>query len=103
MDGDMNERAAEQLAQFAAAYGISTDELAEALQRVIEAIKDAFGRLGEEIKRFLDAMDELELPPPLSKLARKWLADRRRADRERERVKIKVLFERAAGRAYKPP
>ena len=103
MDGDLNERAAEQLAQCAALAGISADELAEALQRIIEAIKDAFGRLGEEIKRFLDAVDELEFPPPLSKLARKWLADRRRADRERERVKIKVFFERAARRVYKPP
>lgn len=100
MGDDMNERTAEQLAQCAALAGISTDELAEALQRVIEAIKEIFGRLGEEIKRILDAVDELEFPPPLSKLARKWLADRRRADRERERVKIKAFFAR---RIYKPP
>ena len=92
---------------------ISISELFGKLERyarAMEAIGAVFDSIlnmtRETVDSLADVMEEiavLEFPPPLSKLERLWIAQRRRAERERMRVFLKYLEFLFVIRKYKPP
>lgn len=86
-----------------AGYGISVADLMEAVGRILNAMFGAW----DSIKKFAEQVQDILSISPQSKLERLWIAQRRTADRQRERVKINLYNERArayaAQRQYRPP
>ena len=77
-----------------------------AMEKVSQVIKTLFAPDTGAITKFLEEIREIELDPPKTRLQRMWLADRRRTDRERERVRFKYYELRgllATQPIYKPP
>ena len=79
-------------------------EAARILANAISGVWESLKKACEQLKEYLNGLD---YPPKQSKLERMWAAQRRRADRENERVRIKLYQERAsalsARRRYVPP
>lgn len=69
-------------------------KMVEAAQQAAEKIEDIFKRLFEHWPDF---------SPPLSRLQKLWIAQRREAERQRERVRLKYLEWLFHFRRYKPP
>lgn len=64
--------------------------------KVIQETADSLTELFEKAKSFI-------FPPPLSRLQRLWRAQRRRAEREKMRVRLKYLDFLYYMKRYKPP
>lgn len=96
-------RAAEALA----GYGISVADLMEAVQRILNAMCGAWESTCESLKKLFEQVQDILFVPRQSKLERKWLAQRRTADRQKSRVRSKLYNERVslftAQRQYRPP
>jgi len=75
----------------------------EAIGAVFDSILNAIQETVDDLADIMEKLEVLELPPPLSKLERLWMAQRRRAERERMRVFLKYLEFLFVIRKYKPP
>ena len=85
---------------------ISVAELFEALASLCRFIDDTFKAIqdtAESLAAIFEQVDALTLPPPLSRLQRLWRAQRRRAEREETRVRLKYLAFLYSMKRYKPP
>lgn len=85
---------------------ISVAELFEALASLCRFIDDIFKAIqdtAESLAAIFEQVDALTLPPPLSRLQRLWRAQRRRAEREETRVRLKYLAFLYSMKRYKPP
>lgn len=68
----------------------------EGIIKVVQDAADSLTELFEKAKSFI-------FPPPLSRLQRLWRAQRRRAEREEMRVRLKYLAFLYYMKRYKPP
>lgn len=85
---------------------ISVAELFEALAGLYRFIDDIFKAIqdtAESLAAIFEQVDALTLPPPLSRLQRLWRTQRRRAEREETRVRLKYLAFLYSMKRYKPP
>lgn len=90
----------------AAISGIDLSEFFEILAgfcRAIEGIIKVIQDTAESLKAMFEQVDALTLSPPLSRLQRLWRAQRRRAEREEMRVRLKYLAFLYSMKRYKPP
>ena len=81
-------------------------ELFEALASLCRFIDDTFKAIqdtAESLAAIFEQVDALTLPPPLSRLQRLWRAQRRRAEREETRGRLKYLAFLYSMKRYKPP
>lgn len=94
-------------AEALAGAGYSAPDIMEAVRIIVNAISGAFESLKKTFEQLAEFIKDLDSPAKQSKLERIWTAQRRRADRENERVRIKLYYERAsalsARRRYVPP
>lgn len=85
----------------------SVPDILDAVRIIANAISGAFESLKKTFEQLEEFVKDLDSPAKQSKLERMWAIQRRRADRENERVKIKLYNERAsalsARRRYVPP
>ena len=85
---------------------ISVAELFEALASLCRFIDDIFKAIqdtAESLAAIFEQVDALTLPPPLSRLQRLRRTQRRRAEREETRVRLKYLAFLYSMKRYKPP
>lgn len=85
---------------------ISVAERFKALASLCRFIDDTFKAIqdtAESLAAIFEQVDALTLPPPLSRLQRLWRAQRRRAEREETRVRLKYLAFLYSMKRYKPP
>jgi len=75
----------------------------EAIGEFFDSILNAIQETVDDLADIMEKLEVLELPPPLSKLERLWMAQLRRAERERMRVFLKYLEFLFVIRRYKPP
>lgn len=94
-------------AEALAGAGYSVPDILEAVRIIANVISGAIESLKktfEKLKKFINGLDSTAKQ---SKLERIWAIQRRRADREKERVRIKLYYERASAlstrRRYVPP
>lgn len=94
-------------AEALAGAGYSVPDILEAVRIIVNAISGAFESLKKTFEKLKEFIQDLDSPAKQSKLERMWAAQRHKADRENERVKIKLYNERAstlsARRRYVPP
>lgn len=94
-------------AEALAGAGYSVPDILEAVRIIVNAISGAFESLKKKFEQLADFINGLDSPAKQSKLEWIWAIQRRRADRENERVRIKLYHERAsalsARRRYVPP
>lgn len=94
-------------AEVLAGAGYSVPDILEAVRIIVNAISGAFESLKKTFEQLEEFINGLDSPAKRSKLERIWDVQRRRADREKERVRIKLYYERAsalsARRRYVPP
>lgn len=90
-----------------AGAGYSVPDILEMVRIIVNAISGAFESLKKTFEQLEEFIKDLDSPAKQSKLERIWTEQRRRADRENERVRIKLYNERAstlsARRRYVPP
>lgn len=94
-------------AEALAGAGYSVPDILEAVRIIVNAISGAFESLKKTFEQLMEFIKDLDSPAKQSKLERIWNAQRRRADREKEGIGIKLYYERAsalsARRRYVPP
>lgn len=90
----------------AAISGIDLSDFFEIIAGFCRAIDSFFKVIqdtAESIAAIFEQVDALTIPPPLSRLQRLWRAQRRRAEREEMRVRLKYLDFLYYMKRYKPP
>lgn len=75
----------------------------EAIGGVLDCVLNLIREKADELADFMEQVEKLGLPPPLSKLERLWRTQRRRAERERMKVFLKYLEFLFVFKRYKPP
>lgn len=94
-------------AEALAGAGYSASDILEMVRIIVNAISGAFESLKKTFAQLEEFIKDLDSPAKQSKLERMWAAQRHRADRENEWVRIKLYNGRvsalSAKRRYVPP